>query len=90
MSRVGAVQRKVRSEPKGGGLELTFTMPFATYLVWSVGTGSSKSTCLEGWHEMLRGFDPYLASLSAEEITAVILLLNYYLNHAEMPIAAYK
>jgi hypothetical protein len=63
-------------------------MPFATYLVWSVGTSSSKSTCLENWHEMLSGFDPYLASLSAEEITTVILLLDYYLNHAEASVTA--
>jgi hypothetical protein len=87
LSRVGAVQKKTGGL-EGARLELTFTMPFATYLVWSV--GASSSTCLENWHKVLSGFDPYLASLSAEEITAVILLLDYYLNHAEASVAASK
>jgi hypothetical protein len=87
LSRVGAIQKK-RGELEGAGWELTFTMSFATYLVWSVGTSSSRSSCLEGWREVLNGFDPYLASLSAEEITALILLLDYYLNHGEAAIAS--
>lgn len=73
-------------EKRGG--ELTFTIPFGSYLIWAVGTSSSRSGCMEGWNDILSGFDPSLGSLSVDEITSIILLLEYYLGHTETTVPA--
>lgn len=80
LSVAGAVERR-----QG---ELTFTVPFGSYLVWSIGTGSIRSGCIEAWNDILSGFDPSLSSLSCEDITSIILLLEYYLSHTETAVPA--
>lgn len=64
--------------------ELTFTNSFGGYLLCSIiYCGTAKAGTLQGWREMLADFEPSLAYLPAEEIEAIVMLLDYYLNHAE-------
>lgn len=73
-------------EKREGGL--TFTMPFASYLMWFIGTGSLRPGGMEGWNEVLGGFDPLLVSLSCDDIISIIQLLEYYLSHTETTVPA--
>lgn len=62
---------------------LTFTLPFSSYLLLSFGSNNvSSAATLEDWQKVLGYFHPSLSSLSAEEITSIILLLQFFLDHA--------
>ena len=56
---------------------LAFTFSFDSYLVWHSERNKTKSGSLEDWGEMLRGYSHALESLSGEEVSAFIILLQY-------------
>jgi hypothetical protein len=56
---------------------LAFTFSFDSYLVWHADRNKTKSGSLEDWGEMLRGYSYALGSLSGEEVSAFIILLQY-------------
>ncbi|UVS70112.1 hypothetical protein [Nitrososphaera viennensis] len=65
--------------------EITFTNSFGGYILCSIisSCNSAKTSTLQGWREILADFESSLADLSAEEVEATVMLLDYYLNHAE-------
>ncbi|HVX01815.1 MAG TPA: hypothetical protein VHA09_01540 [Nitrososphaera sp.] len=65
--------------------ELTFTSSFGGYLLCSMVyyCNTANVGTHQGWREILADFEPSLADLSPEEIEAMVILMDYYLNHAE-------
>lgn len=61
--------------------ELTFTNSFGGYLLCSISYNSAKAGTIQGWREILADFESSLVNLSADEIEATVMLLDYYMNH---------
>jgi hypothetical protein len=68
---------------------LTFTVPFGSYLILSFGSNNvSKAATLEDWQKVLGYFHPLLNSLSADEITSIVLLLEFFLDNTGISVAS--
>ncbi|AIF84187.1 hypothetical protein NTE_02132 [Candidatus Nitrososphaera evergladensis SR1] len=76
---------KARVAEKRDG-ELTFTNSFGGYLLCSISCSFIKIDTIQGWREILANFESSLANLTTEEIEATVMLLDYYLNHAQRAI----
>lgn len=72
----------VEKEKKG----VTFTMSFRSFLVCSLRGNLTKAETLEGWRFMLADYHYSLVALSAEEIGATVVLLDYYFQHQKAAI----
>ncbi|MEO9363672.1 MAG: hypothetical protein ABI348_07200 [Nitrososphaera sp.] len=77
---IGKLLQAGAAERRDG--ELTFTNAFGGYLLCSISYNSARAGTLQGWREILADFESSMANLSADEIEATVMLLDYYLNHA--------
>ena len=71
----GAVERQLN--------ELRFTSSLCCHLARYNPEESLSAGRIDGWRTMLRDFEPSLGSLSDEEISTTITLLDYFLNVLE-------
>ncbi|AIF83340.1 hypothetical protein NTE_01271 [Candidatus Nitrososphaera evergladensis SR1] len=67
----------VEKQQKG----VTFTVSFRRFLVCSLRGNQTKAETLEGWRFILADYHYSLVTLSAEEIGATVVLLDYYFQH---------
>jgi hypothetical protein len=63
--------------------DIIFTMSFRKFLVCSLRGDLTRAETLEGWRIMLAEFHYSLVALSAEEIGATVVLLDYYFQNVK-------
>lgn len=63
--------------------DVTFTVSFRRFLVCSLRGNMTKAETLEGWRFILADYHYSLVALSAEEIGATVVLLDYYFQHVK-------
>jgi len=63
--------------------EIRFTNKFFLHLALFSESIRSKKASVDSWREMLRAFDPTFSSLNDEEVSTLIVLLDYYLQKVE-------
>ena len=68
----GAAERRAPTD-------LAFTDSFGAYITRYASSNPAAMGTVNGWREMLGSFDSSLSSLTAEEISAIIVLLDLYL-----------
>ena len=73
--RAGAVERRIN--------ELRFSGGLCSHLAQYDLAQCLKDGEVRGWRKMLADFAPELASLSYEEVSITITLLDYFLNEVE-------
>ncbi|MEO9364140.1 MAG: hypothetical protein ABI348_09590 [Nitrososphaera sp.] len=71
--------RAVEKQRKG----ITFTVSFRRFLVCSLRGNLTKAETLEEWRFILADYNYSLVSLSAEEIGATVVLLDYYFQNVK-------
>ena len=64
--------------------DVTFTVSFRKFLVCSLRGDHAKAQTLEGWRFILADYHYSLVALTAEEIGATVVLLDYYFQHLKM------
>lgn len=63
--------------------DVAFTDSFGAYITRYASSNPAAIGTVNGWREMLGSFDGSLSSLTAEEISAIIVLLDRYLVSGE-------
>jgi hypothetical protein len=61
----------------------TFTPTFCRFLLWCMNCNITRAATLKGWRNILSDYNPALGLLSADEIAAIILLLQYSLDRQD-------
>ena len=59
--------------------DIAFTDSFGTYITRYASSNPATIGTVNGWREMLGSFDSNLSSLTADEISVIIILLDRYL-----------
>ena len=59
--------------------DIAFTNGFGSYITQYASNDPMRIGTVNGWREMLGSFDSNLSSLTADEIAAIIVLLDQYL-----------
>lgn len=59
--------------------DIAFTDSFGTYITRYASSNPTTMGTVNGWREMLGSFDSNLSSLTADEISVIIVLLDQYL-----------
>ncbi|AIC17265.1 hypothetical protein NVIE_029880 [Nitrososphaera viennensis EN76] len=62
---------------------ITFTVSFRSFLMCNLRGNLTKAETLEGWRFILSDYHYSLITLSAEEIGATVVLLDYYFQHVK-------
>jgi len=65
---------------------LVFTPAFGRFLLWCIGGNMARAATIEGWRSILSDYDQSLGSLSANEVAALIRLLEYSVNRPDTSI----
>jgi hypothetical protein len=73
LQQVDAVEKRKRG--------ITFTASFRSFLMRSLRGNMTRAETLEGWRIMLAQFHYSLSALTAEEIGATVVLLDYYFQN---------
>jgi hypothetical protein len=86
LSATGLISKLSAAKIVESGIsELRFTNEFCAYLAqYNQGNLRIKAATVEGWRDIMLDFDPNLKSLSDEEISMTIVLLDYFLQKASV------
>lgn len=63
--------------------DLTFTSKFSSYLFSYAKSNPTQIETILGLQDMLCGFDPTLSDLSANEISAIVVLMDYNFSNTQ-------